>query len=297
MKKFTFIMTVAVLALLSAACQEKQEENKVTQVIAHRGYWKCDGSAQNSIASIRKAGEIGVYGSEFAVSLTSDDVLVVNHDDTFYGYEIAETPFEVIKDSLLANGETLPTLASYLEAAQDYPDMKLIFELKSSKGDTLYEARALPLVVDMLKEYGVAERTEFISFSITACTEFAKMMPDNIVEYLGSDFTPTQLHEMGITGIDFIHTLFAEHPEYVEEAHNLGMVVNVWTVNKEEDIQRMLELGVDYITTNKPLLVAEMIEKFNNPVEEVAEEATEAVEEAPATETAEAAPATEEATK
>ena len=46
-----------------------------TQVIAHRGYWKTDGSAQNSIAALLKADSIGCYGSEFDVWLTADDKL------------------------------------------------------------------------------------------------------------------------------------------------------------------------------------------------------------------------------
>ncbi len=37
-----------------------------TQVIAHRGYWDTHGSAQNSLASLEKADEIGAYGSECA---------------------------------------------------------------------------------------------------------------------------------------------------------------------------------------------------------------------------------------
>ena len=35
-----------------------------TQVIAHRGYWKTDGSAQNSIAALLKADSIGCYGKK-----------------------------------------------------------------------------------------------------------------------------------------------------------------------------------------------------------------------------------------
>ena len=37
------------------------------------------------------------------------------------------------------------------------------------------------------------------------------------------------------------------------------MSVNVWTVNKKEDIQKMIDLGVDCITTNEPLLVRELL--------------------------------------
>ena len=56
--------------------------------------------------------------------------------------------------------------------------------------------------------------------------------------------------------------IFYEHPEWIEEAHKLGMVVNTWTVNKEEDMRKLLELGVDQLTTNEPELAAKVIEGF-----------------------------------
>ncbi|MBQ1866448.1 MAG: glycerophosphodiester phosphodiesterase, partial [Bacteroidales bacterium] len=49
------------------------------------------------------------------------------------------------------------------------------------------------------------------------------------------------------------------HPEWVAEAHSLGMSVNCWTVNNEEDIKAMIDLGVDCITTNEPLLVRKLL--------------------------------------
>ena len=38
--------------------------------------------------------------------------------------------------------------------------------------------------------------------------------------------------------------------EYVKTLHEHGVQVNVWTVNTEEDARRMIEFGVDFITTN-----------------------------------------------
>ena len=64
---------------------------------------------------------------------------------------------------------------------------------------------------------------------------------------------------MGLTGIDYNIKVFRQHPEWVAEAHALGMNVNVWTVDEAEDIQAMQQLGVDYITTNKPKLCEELI--------------------------------------
>ena len=52
-----------------------------------------------------------------------------------------------------------------------------------------------------------------------------------------------------------------KHPEWVKQAHDLGLKVNVWTVNKEEDMQAMLDLGVDFITTNNPVELKALIGK------------------------------------
>ena len=53
-----------------------------TQIIAHRGFWKTDGSAQNSITALEKAAEAKLYGSEFDVLMTVDGTIVVNHDNS-----------------------------------------------------------------------------------------------------------------------------------------------------------------------------------------------------------------------
>ena len=83
-----------------------------TQVIAHRGFWKTEGSAQNSITALEKAAEAQLYGSEFDVLMTSDGTIVVNHDNTIEGMAIPETPFKKLKKLKINNGEKLPTLKS-----------------------------------------------------------------------------------------------------------------------------------------------------------------------------------------
>ncbi len=255
-----------IILLLSAACAimplfggcNAPKEEPGTQVIAHRGYWDCEGSAQNSIASLQKAGEIGVYGSEFDVNLTSDSVLVVNHDNNFKGYPVQQTAYSIIKDSLLSNGEKLPTLEEYLQAGKEMPALKMIFELKTD-AESPQEAVAIAQSLKMIKEMGMEQQVEFISFSLNACKEFARLMPDNEVAYLGGKYSPKELKEMGITALDYHYSNFQEHPEWVKEAHEFGMKVNVWTVNKEEVIAEMIALGVDYITTDKPEEVAALI--------------------------------------
>ena len=45
----------------------------------------------------------------------------------------------------------------------------------------------------------------------------------------------------------------------MKKAHDLGMTVNVWTVNTPEKALEMLELGVDYITTDEPFQMREWL--------------------------------------
>ena len=248
------------LILLTGCLLVACGEDDGPQVVAHRGFWKAEGAAQNSIASLLEAGRIGAYGSEFDVNLTADGQLVINHDFTYHGLTIYETDFATLRDTSLrlSNGEIIPSLDEYLAASKQYPKMKLVFELKS-KGDPAYEAVAIPAAVEAIRRHGVADRVEFISFSLSACREFARLMPKNRVEYLEGDKTPAELHEMGINGIDFHYSYFNKHPEWVAQAHELGMVVNVWTVDRREDIIHMLQLGVDHVTTNEPELVQQLI--------------------------------------
>ena len=50
-------------------------------------------------------------------------------------------------------------------------------------------------------------------------------------------------------------------PKRFAEAHQLGMKVNVWTVNDMEMVQKMIDQQVDYITTEYPLETEKLIRK------------------------------------
>ena len=69
------------------------------------------------------------------------------------------------------------------------------------------------------------------------------------------------LKAKGINGIDYYIKVLAEKPEWIAEAHQLGMKVNVWTVNDMEMVQKMIDQQVDYITTDYPLETEKLIRK------------------------------------
>ena len=222
-----------------------------TQVIAHRGFWNTEGSAQNSIAALEKANEAQVYGSEFDVQITLDGKLIVNHDSKFQGFVIAETPFKDLKKIRLKNGEKLPTLKEYLKKGKKQ-DIQLILEIKSHKSKEV-EDKMTADIVKMVKKMGLEKQVEYIAFSLNVCEQLAKLTPESEIAYLNGDIAPAELKKKGINGIDYNQKVLTNHPEWIEEAHRLGMKVNVWTVNKEDAMQKFIDMKVDYITTDQPL--------------------------------------------
>lgn len=226
-------------------------------IVAHRGYWRTEGSAQNSIMSFQRAAEAGCWGSEFDVWLTADGVPVVFHDATIDGIRIEDTTFATLMNHRLANGEFIPTLQQYLQAAARCPGIRLIFEVKphrTPKRDALISE----LSVELINKLGLAERTDYISFSKHVCRRIHEVAPTAKVAYLNGDLTPKEVKELGWTGIDYNAGVFDKHPEWPTEAKKLGLEVNVWTVDGKEQLQRFAAMpGIDIITTNDPTLLKE----------------------------------------
>ena len=251
---------VAVSFLLLTLCLG--EINAQPEIIAHRGYWKTEGSAQNSIAALLKADSIGVYGSECDLWLSSDGVPVVNHDATAIAegkkITIEESPLAVLKKVTLANGESLPTVEEYLDAFEKCKNVKLIIEFKTHK-EKAREDELAKKVIDAVHRCNLADRVEYIAFGMNFVNQVIRLDPSAKVYYLNGDLTPEELHAIGAAGLDYHYNVIYKHPEWVKSAHDLGLKVNVWTVNKRKDIEKMIDLGVDYITTDEPLLVREII--------------------------------------
>ena len=236
-----WLMAMAAIALTAGA----------QEVICHRGYWDTEGSAQNSIRSLVKADSIGAWGSEFDVWMTADGVLVVNHDETYGGVTIETAKWKQLKDMRLKNGEPLPTLDQMLECGKRLTT-RLIVEMKPHTSRS-QEKEAASKIVKMVKDKGLEDRVEYITFSYAGMKNLKEMAPNGTpVYYLNGELSPSQLAELDVSGIDYSIKVMREHPQWIDEAHSLGMKVNVWTVNSDRDMEWCINYGVDFITTNAP---------------------------------------------
>lgn len=231
------------------------------KVVAHRGYWKTDGSAQNSIASFQKAAQICCWGSEFDVWLTADGVPVVFHDGTVEGIRIEDTTYATLMNIRLKNGEFIPTLQQYLTEAQRHPDCRLIFEVKPHR-NAKRDFRVAELSVELVNMLNLADRTDYISFSKNVCKRIHELAPDAKIAYLNGELSPKEIKELGWTGIDYNTKVFDNHPDWALDAKQLGLEVNVWTVDGEEELTRFANMkGIDIITTNDPEVLIKINKK------------------------------------
>ena len=220
----------------------------VPKVIAHRGLHK-NGASENSLASLRNACELGCYGSETDVYITTDGRLVIHHDSTIGGRTIETSSYEELKEMTLGNGEKLPLLEDFLDCVKSYNGTKLIIEFKNTNAARL--AEAVDAVADMVTEKDADALVEYIGFDYDTCKSIAKKKPGAMVGYLGGNLSPSVLFENGIRSIDYnFGTLLNTKRAWIEEAHGLGMVVNVWTPNNESDLLKCIAAGADCITTD-----------------------------------------------
>ena len=109
---------------------------------------------------------------------------------------------------------------------------------------------------------GLENRMEYITFSLHATKEFIRLAPAGTsVYYLDGNLSPKELKELGCAGPDYHYTVFRKHPEWIRECHDLGMKVNAWTVNKTDDMKWLIDRKVDFITTNEPVQLQNLLKK------------------------------------
>lgn len=241
---------------------------KAPKIVAHRGFHKSEGAARNSLNALKAAQEAGIWGSECDIQLSKDgEILVIHgvwHPDgkskpkAHVHYDTKET----IQSILLTSGEVVPTFDEYLQQMTKSKATKLIIEVKNQPTPQL-ETEIVQKTVEMVAKYGLEEEVEYIAFRPWVCWEIARLAPQGTkIAYLNGDYSPGYCKAMGCAGIDYNIKVLKKKSGWIKQAHKLKMYVNAWTVNKEEDIRWCIQNGVDFITTDDPVLVQQIIDEM-----------------------------------
>ncbi len=252
-------LMLALLFLLGFGFISSKAPGDNPKIVAHRGAYKNNDLPENSIASLRAAANEKIWGSEFDVHLTQDDKLVVNHDDDFMGIHIPTATYKELLTKKHANGEPIPTLQEYLEEGRKHPDLKLILEIKTNPIGVDRSIEATRQIFKTVQQFKMKDQVQWIAFSFDVCLALRKLDKSATILYLEGDKSPQEIEAAGLSGLDYHQSVFRKHPEWIEEARKRGLITNVWTVDTEEDLQYFIDQDVDFITTNEPELLAQLI--------------------------------------
>jgi glycerophosphoryl diester phosphodiesterase len=274
------LLIYIILALFSKPADDHPFfENDSVLVMAHqggKGLWP-----DNTMYAFEHAAELGVDVLEMDIHSTADGVLVVMHDDTVDGttngtgrindFSIDELKgldagYHWTKDEATYpyrdQGITVPALEEVFEA---FPDVRLNVEIKQTAPSITND------LCQMIKEYGRETEVLVASFDAATIKEFREICPD----------VSTSLSQSEVVTFYVLSRLFLSEaytppgqavqvPEYRSGLHVLsGRLINAaasrnldvhaWTINDEEDMQRLIELGVDGIITDYPDKLMEIL--------------------------------------
>jgi glycerophosphoryl diester phosphodiesterase len=234
-------------------------------VVAHRGAWKTKGLPQNSIESLREAMRLGCAGSEFDVHMTADSVFVLCHDNNYFGKLIEKHTYAELAKTKLSNGETIPTLEQALMEGMKQTDTRLFLEIKSSSTveRTVLSAEK---IVKSVNKAGAQPWIFYISFDYDALKRIKQLVPSSTVAYLGGNISPEQLKKDKITGLDYNINTLKKNSSIIKTAQELGLSLNVWTVDASEDMDLFMNLNFDYITTDAPELLLNKIKETEKKI-------------------------------
>ncbi|PIF33944.1 glycerophosphoryl diester phosphodiesterase [Flavobacterium sp. 9] len=233
-------------------------------VVAHRGAWKKNNLPENSIASLRHAIDLKLAGSEFDVWRTADDSLVINHDAHCNKLLIEDTNYADLIKFKLSNGEKLPTLYEYIkEGKRNNKRTLLVCEVKPSEISKERGKVTAVKTVEIIKKLKADKITCYISFDYEILKQIQQLDPKAGLQYLEGNKSPAEVKKDNISGIDYHYSVFQKHPEWITEAKDNKITLNVWTVNDAEVMDWIIGNKFDYITTNEPELLKERLNKKN----------------------------------
>jgi glycerophosphoryl diester phosphodiesterase len=251
-------------------------------VIAHQGG---DGLRPgNTMPAFAHAVELGVDVLEMDMHATADGVLVLMHDETVDRTTdgtglIREMSFAALReldagyDWSTDNGATFPyrgqgiVVPALTEVLEAFPQMRFNIEIKQRE----------PSIADSfcrtLREYGLTDRVLVASFHPESITRFRAACPE-----VATSAVEPEIRRLYTLNLLFLSAFYPSPatafqvpeysgdthvvtPRFVRGAQGRNVQIHVWTVNETADMERMLELGVDGIITDRPDRLLSLVEE------------------------------------
>lgn len=231
-------------------------DNKQVKMVAHRGLSGLE-KENTCSAFVAACNRATYFGVETDVHRTADGQYIIFHDDNTarVGIDpmvIEETTFDTLRKLQLTDIDgkrgridlTMPTLMEYIEICKKY-GKHCVLELKNQ-----FKAGDVYKIAGMIEKAGYLDHVIFISFALKNLIYLRRRYPNQPAQFLIKEWDDKVLKALETynLGIDIYYK--SATPENVQKVHALGQEYNVWTVNEAVDGEALVEMGVDYITTN-----------------------------------------------
>lgn len=269
-----FAISSLVVCISKDNARQTGRNDHPVMVVAHRG-----GAAlkpENTMAAFKNALALDFSAIELDVQLSKDETVVVIHDSSLTRSadlpgEVSDYTWAQLRTIKVSYDQTIPSFEDVLILLSDHKKpVKLHVEIKT-KSDTGRYSGIEEKILALLEQYQMKERTTIISFDYPTL-QTVKALDPSMKRYflINKDYmdankrnSPTaiayQLHALEFDGVGINYKLL--NKTLMEAFRGQGMDVGVWTVNDESSIKRMLDLDVDFITTDNPLLVNPLPER------------------------------------
>jgi len=193
-------------------------------------------------------------------------------------------------DQQPVDGARIPRLADLFELVKRSGNDKVRFAIETKLHPERPEETPAPepfarAVVDEIRKGGMASRSQILSFDWRTLQVVQKIAPGIPTVYLsiqrrldniqaanpkGSPWTAGFQHREHGSVPKMIKAAGGSHwsvfyndltPALLQEARSLGLKVLVWTVNDPAQMERMLDLGVDGLITDRPDLAIPILKR------------------------------------
>lgn len=227
-----------------------------TRMVAHMGAKGLE--PENTIAAYIASGNRSYYGIETDVHITKDKRVIATHDDNakrVSGVDVVieESNFDDLRKIQLFDTDGvskradlyMPSLEEYIGICKKYGKIAVL-ELKNRMAD-----EDVYMIYDIIDTLGYNESTVYISFSIENLHAIRKKNPLQCVQYLiGKGVSDDLVDTLAKYKYDL--DIYYKHAtkELIDACHAVGSKVNVWTVDETNVAESLVDIGIDFITTN-----------------------------------------------
>jgi glycerophosphoryl diester phosphodiesterase len=246
--------------------------------LAHRGgaLHPDNVDLENSLAAFRTAVSMGYRYLETDVHATADGVLLAFHDSSLDRVTdatglISDLPYAAVREARIGGTEPIPTVDELLE---EFPHARVNIDVKA--------AGAVGPLIEAVQRHGAVGRVCVGSFSRSRLRTVRRALGPGLATAAGQvgvaamRFSPLTLSRWIRTASPVLQVpthaslrgrrVTVVTPALVRRVHALGKHLHVWTIDDEEEMHRLLDLGVDGLVSDRIDTLATVLAERGAPL-------------------------------